>query len=232
MISVILPTYNEAENIINLIESLFRNINQQLEIIVVDDDSSDLTWKIAEDHKRPRVKVLRRIGERGLSTAIDAGIKEAKGEVIGWMDADMSMPAELLPEMLGVLNSCDIVIGSRYARGGKDARGWFRVLTSRIINGFAGLLLGNDIKDYDSGFIVFKRAVLDKVTFPASGYGDYFIEFIYKCKRKGFRIKEVPYIFKDRQLGESKTSSGPLKFALLGFGYFLRIIKIRMGRIE
>ncbi|HTZ11556.1 MAG TPA: polyprenol monophosphomannose synthase [Candidatus Margulisiibacteriota bacterium] len=229
MISVILPTYNESKNIINLMDALFKNINQPLEIIVVDDDSPDLTWEVAGKYSGGKIKVIRREGERGLATAIRRGLAEASGDIVGWMDADMSMPAEIIPAMLKNLADHDLVIGSRYVSGGRDARGSFRVATSRVINWMAGLFLGFAIKDYDSGFIFLKKGVFDKVTFPArEGYGEYFIELIYKCKKAGFKIKEVPYTFKDRERGESKTSAGPIKFTLLGLGYIYRIISLRL----
>lgn len=227
MVSIILPTYNEGENIITLIDALFGNIKQPLEVIVVDDDSPDLTWKIAQECNRGGVKVIRR-NERGLPSAIERGLKESQGDVVGWMDADMSMPPSALPEMLKSLDQYDIAIGSRYVRGGKDARSFFRVATSRIVNWFAQVLLGFDIKDYDSGFIVFKKNVLEIVPFPSKcGYGDYFIEFVFKCKKNGFRIKEVPYIFYDREKGASKTAASLLGFFVLGLGYLKRIISIR-----
>ncbi len=229
MISIVLPTYNERENILSLIEALFSNIKQPLEVIVVDDDSPDKTWKIAEDYNKKGVKVIRR-NERGLPSAIERGLKESQGDIVGWMDADMSMPPSILPDMLKNLDQYDIAIGSRYVPGGKDARGFFRVVTSRAINWFAGLLLGFDIKDYDSGFIVLKKDVLQKVPFPSKkGYGDYFIEFVFKCKKNGFKIKEVPYVFQDRKKGESKTAASLPGFFVLGFGYLRRIVSIRFG---
>ena len=227
MVSIILPTYNESENIITIIDALFGAIKQPLEVIVVDDDSPDLTWKIAQECNRGGVKVIRR-NERGLSSAIKRGLKESQGDIAGWMDADMSMPPSALPEMLKSLDRYDIAIGSRYIRGGKDARSFFRAVTSRIINWFAQALLGFDIKDYDSGFIVFKKTVLQKVSFPSKqGYGDYFIEFIFKCKKAGFKIKEVPYVFQDRTKGASKTAASLLGFFILGLGYLMRIVSIR-----
>ncbi|MDP3791555.1 MAG: glycosyltransferase [Candidatus Omnitrophota bacterium] len=229
MVSIILPTYNESENIITLINALFGSIKGPLEVVVVDDDSPDMTWKIVQECKRPGVKVIRR-NERGLPSAIDRGLKESEGDIVGWMDADMSMPPSALPEMLKSLDRFDIVIGSRYVRGGKDARSLFRVITSRIINWFAQALLGFDIKDYDSGFIVFKKNVLQKVPFPSKkGYGDYFIEFVFKCKKAGFRIKEIPYVFQDRKKGTSKTTASLSGFFSLGFGYLKRIVCIRFA---
>lgn len=228
MVSIILPTYNEGENIIPLIEGLFANIKQSFEIIVVDDNSPDMTWKTVLDYNKKEVRVIRR-EERGLPAAIERGLKEIQGEIVGWMDADGSMPPSVLPEMISNLDQYDIAIGSRYIRGGKDARSLLRVVTSKIINWFAQSLLGFDIKDYDSGFIVFKKKVLQKVPFPSKGgYGDYFIEFIFRCKKVGFKIKEVPYTFEDRKKGKSKTTASLFSFFILGIGYLRRIVYLRL----
>lgn len=229
MVSIILPTYNERENIAELINALYSNIKGPLEVIVVDDDSPDETWKMAGELGKSGVKVIRRRGERGLATAIARGIKEAQGDIVGWMDADMCMPPSVMPEMLGHFGEYDVVIGSRYVKGGKDARGLFRVFTSRVINTFARILLGG-VRDYDSGFILLKKSVFDEVSFPSNGYGDYFIELMYKCRKKGFRIKEVPYIFTDREKGESKTAGNIMDFFRLGSGYLVRIVRLRFGR--
>lgn len=229
MVSIILPTYNEKENIVELIEGLYRYIPPPLEVIVVDDDSPDGTWRIAGQIKNPGIKVIRRTDTRGLATAIARGLKEAGGEIVGWMDADMSMPPPVLPEMLSSLEENDIAIGSRYVKGGRDARGFFRVTTSRIINIFAAVLLGGGVKDYDSGFIVMKKKIFEEVEFPSSGYGDYFIELIYKCRKAGFSVREVPYTFREREKGESKTAPSISGFFSLGIGYLRRIICLRFS---
>lgn len=229
MISIILPTYNERENIKALIEELQKNVEGPLEIVVVDDDSPDGTWKVAGDIRSGEVNVIRRKGERGLATAIGRGLVEARGDLVGWMDADMCMPPSLIPEMSRWLGDHDIAIGSRYAKGGADKRGAFRVLTSRIINLYARILLGFDLRDYDSGFILMHRKVLEKVPFPSRGYGDYFIEFMYRCKKKGLRIKEVPYVFTDRTKGVSKTAGDIFGFFRLGMGYISRITGLRLN---
>ncbi len=100
LVSIILPTYNEQETIIDRIQSILEAVSDPVEIIVVDDDSPDGTWSIVEDLDDPRIKVIRREGTRGLATAIHRGIIESRGELVGWMDADMSMPADRLPIMI------------------------------------------------------------------------------------------------------------------------------------
>jgi dolichol-phosphate mannosyltransferase len=206
LVSIVLPTYNEQHNIIEAVESVIQQVGDPVEVIVVDDDSPDDTYHIVTGMGDDRVRAIKRISTRGLASAINRGIIETRGEFIGWMDADLSMPAELLPVMIEKLKDYDIVIGSRYAEGGRDARSWLRVVASRMINGLATIVLGFGIKDYDSGFIVMRRDVLDRVTLMPTGYGSYFVEFIYACCKKGLRVLEVPYTFNDREKGVSKSA--------------------------
>ncbi len=232
LVSIILATYNESENIRDVINAIFSSLPDPLEIIVVDDNSPDLTWKIATDVGDPRVKVIRRMKTRGLASAINRGIIESRGAYIGWMDADMCHPPSLLPEMISTLNECDVVIRSRYVQGGKDDRAPSRVLTSRLINRLAGLVLGYGILDYDSGFILMHREVLDAVSLTPSGYGAYFIEFIYACCRKGLKVVELPFIFTERTKGISKSNTNLFQFGIAGLGYVTRIIRTRFAHLD
>jgi len=124
-----------------------------------------------------------------------------------WMDCDFSMPPEIIPKLIDSLKDYDVAIGSRYVKGGKDNRTFVRILTSKIINLLACIFLDVGIKDYTTGFVAAKRRVLDKVKFLPKGHGEYCIEFLYKCSKGGFRIKEIPYSFVDRKRGNSKTSA-------------------------
>lgn len=232
LVSIILATYNECENIREMTAAIFAAISDPVEIIVVDDNSPDKTWQIAQELGDPRVKVVRRTKARGLASAINRGIIESRGEIIGWMDSDLCHPPALLPAFMEKLSSGDVVIGSRYVKGGKDDRGFSRVLTSRMINGLATLLLGYGIRDYDSGFILMNRSVLDAVSLMPTGYGAYFIEFIYGCCKKGLQVVEIPYTFTDRQRGESKSAVNLFQFAAAGLAYIFRIIKIRFQRMD
>ena len=230
--SIILATYNEREHIRETIRDILHHVPGEVEIIVVDDDSPDGTWHLAEQLNDPRVKVIRRRGTRGLASAFNRGIIESKGDIVGWMDADMCMPPALLPVMIEKLKDNDIVIGSRYAPGASDNRAALRVLASRLINWFAGFVLRHGVKDADSGFVVLKREVFDKVSIIPTGYGAYFIEFIYVCRRKGFKVCEVPYAFHDRTLGVSKSMPSLWRFMVQGMGYVLRILTARIRRYD
>ena len=231
-ISIILATYNERENILNTISSIFDHLEDDVEVIVVDDDSPDETWKMVEQLHDSRVVLIRRVATRGLASAFNRGIIESRGEIVGWMDADMCMPPALLPDMIKSLSDHDICIGSRYAPGAVDDRGRIRVLCSRLINGLAGIVLGYGIKDYDSGFIVLRRGVFDKVSVIPTGYGAYFMEFLFTCRRKGLSVHEFPYRFTDREHGTSKSAPNPFSFLLTGTGYVIRIFAARLRRID
>jgi dolichol-phosphate mannosyltransferase len=227
-VSIVLATFNERENIVDTIQSIFEHLGDSTEIIVVDDDSPDETWRLAENLRHPRVKVIRRVGTRGLASAFNRGILESRGSVVGWMDADMCMPPAMLPGMIEQLGKYDVVVGSRYAPGGKDDRVLLRVAASRLINGIATLVLGYGIRDYDSGFVVVRRSVFDKVSLIPTGYGAYFMEFLYTCRRKGLTILEVPYTFRDRQKGISKSAPSLLRFVRTGLQYVTRIFVARV----
>jgi dolichol-phosphate mannosyltransferase len=198
----------------------------------VDDDSPDGTWHVASNIDDTRVKVIRRVSTRGLASAFNRGILETRGDIVGWMDADMCMPPSILPRMVDKLNEYDIVIGSRYAPGAKDDRAKLRVLASWLINRLAGLVLGYGIKDYDSGFVVLRRTVFDKVSIIPTGYGAYFIEFLYTCRKKGLTVYEMPYVFRDRAKGVSKSAPNLFRFFKAGMGYVIRIFLARFRRID
>ena len=230
LVSIILATFNEHDTILDTIRNIFKHVPDPVEIIVVDDDSPDQTGQLVESLRDKRVVLIRRRATRGLASAFMRGIVESRGDIVGWMDADMCMPPELLPVMIDRLAVCDIVIGSRYAPGGRDLRHPMRTAASRLINGLATLVLGYGIRDYDSGFVVLRRSVFDQVLPLPTGYGEYFIEFVYGCCKKGLRVCEVPYTFVDRATGLSKTASSLWRFFTLGMQYVVRIFRARLRR--
>lgn len=230
LVSIILPTYNENETIEDRIQSILDSVADPIEIIVVDDDSPDGTWKIVQELADPRIKVIRRRNTRGLASAINRGIIESRGDLVGWMDADMSMPAERLPMMIELIHQSPVVIGSRYVDGGIDDRPRFRVVTSRVINWLATAILGGGIRDYDSGFIIVRREVFDQATLLPIGYGAYFIDFLHTCRLKGIDIVEIPYTLTDRTLGSSKSMPNLLQFGITGLGYVMTIFLARLRR--
>lgn len=234
MISIILATFNERELIRTTITELLKVSPEAMEIIVVDDDSPDGTWSVAESLNLPSVKVIRRVGTRGLASAFNRGIIESRGEYVGWMDADMCMPPEVIPKMYRMIkeDGYDLVVGSRYALGGTDDRAPLRVLSSRLINLFARVVLGYGIRDYDSGFVLLKRSVFDSISLMPRGYGEYFIEFVYHACRKGLRVGEVGYYFRDRTVGVSKSMPNVLSFFRTGLNYVTRILAAKLRRVD
>ena len=230
-VSVVLPTYNEKQNIEEMIRQLLLHIKDNVEIIVSDDNSPDKTWKMVQDisKKDKRIKLIRRFKNKGVGPSIWDGIKESKGDYIVWMDCDLTMPPSLVPKMISLLKEYDVVVGSRYIKGGKDDRSFIRVVTSRLINLFANIILNFKIKDYDSGFVAVRNEVFDNVKFNPQGHGEYCIEFLYKCTKKNYQIKEIGYRFTERKLGESKTSQYVYSVFLYGLKYIQKIIKLRLN---
>ena len=225
-ISIILPTYNEAENIELLIDGIFKSVSGDIEIIVVDDNSPDRTWELAAEKAKndSRIKLFRRF-ERGLNSAISAGIEMARGEIIVWMDADLSMSPEVIPDLISGLGSCDIVIGSRYVPGGKDLRGAGRVFCSRSLNLVSARLLRLPVKDLTTGFVAVKKKVFQELTLSGY-YGEYCIKFLYESFKCGYKMKEVPYVFIDRTKGYSKTGQNPFVFFRFGLKYIAVVLRL------
>ncbi|MER3408411.1 MAG: dolichol-phosphate mannosyltransferase [Nitrososphaera sp.] len=225
-LSIILPTYNESENIAGMMDSIVEALPDGIhaEIIVVDDNSPDGTADIAQEHagklasssnsigdnntgagKHIKVQVIRRPGKLGLSSAILAGAQQAQGEAIVVMDSDMSHPPQTIPYMLDELERFDIVVASRYVEGGA-VTGWpfKRKIVSKGATKIARYSLGINIKDPMSGFFAFKRHVIQGIKFDAIGY-KMLLEMLVKAK--GARVKEIPYTFINRRLGSSKLDS-------------------------
>ena len=141
-VTAIIPTYNEATNIIPLINRIHTALeNYSKEILVVDDNSPDRTWEIAESVKGKDVRVIRRMEDKGLVKSIRHGVENAKGKYLVWMDADQSMPPEVIPKLIDQLKENHISCGSRYIKGGKDLRPMIRKVTSRMINLAANIIL-------------------------------------------------------------------------------------------
>ncbi len=229
-VSVILPTYNERETIVPLVGEILAAV-PEAEVVVVDDDSPDRTWAVVEQAfvSDPRVRILRRIGRRGLPSALAEGLAEAKGETLVWLDADGSMPAQVIPLLLERLREAEVALASRYVRGGRDDRtSRIRVGTSWLINVFASSLLGWGVRDYTSGFVAVRREVLERVPLRTDyTYGDYCIDFLYRAAQTGVRIIEIPYRCGERQGGETKTAPDLRQFVTLGLAYLGSILRLR-----
>jgi dolichol-phosphate mannosyltransferase len=235
-ITIVLPTFNERDNIIPLIQRGLAALDSyQVEMLVVDDDSPDGTWQVVAElaGRDPRVRLIRRTQERGLASAIATGIAQARGAWIGWMDCDLSMPPEDLPRLAGALAAgADVALGSRYVRGGRDVgHAWVGRAFSRTINLAAAWLLDRRVTDYTSGFILARREVFERI--PLQGdYGEYCIDLLYRALRAGFGVVEVPYACVPRETGESKTATNPLGYVSRGWNYVVTILRLRLTRVR
>lgn len=228
MVSVILPTYNERDSIRDAIDSILNTLRSPLEIIVIDDNSPDKTWKIVQDlsYVNNNIKLLRRLKQKGLTSAIRDGISIAQGEIIILMDVDFSLPDDILMRMVGSLDNFDIAVCSRYVGDGRDFRNSFRVFTSRIFNLFAAWFLNSNIRDLNSGFLAFKKNVVDLSSLRGQ-YGEYCIGLLYQAQKGGLRITELPYSYTSREKGQSKTTSNIFRFIQYGLLYVFSVLRLK-----
>ena len=231
---VIVPTYNERENIESLVMQLLA-LPTGVRVIVVDDNSPDGTGEIVDRlaaENDGRVEVIHRAGKLGLGTAYIAGFKHALDEgadLICTMDADFSHNPRYLPAMVEKIGQdYDLVIGSRYVPGGGTSGCTFgRKLLSWGANAFARVMLGLHAHDATAGFRCYRRQVLESVDvdeIKASGYS-FLIEMLYRVQRRGWRVGGVPIIFENRRLGTSKISKNEVIKAL---GTVVRLARERM----
>lgn len=215
---VVLPTYNEAENLARMIEALFRLGVPGLGVLVVDDGSPDGTGKIADElaKKNPNtINVLHRKGKLGLGSAYRVGFDWALkngADFMVQMDCDFSHPVDKVPELIRVAADNEVVIGSRYVHGGSVDKkwNWKRKAISSWGNRYARLVTGLKIKDVTGGFKCWSRKALEGIPFDRIGAGGFTfqIEMNYVSKLLGYRMAEVPILFTEREQGSSKMSRG------------------------
>jgi dolichol-phosphate mannosyltransferase len=218
---VIIPTYNESENL-RLITDRVRQAVPQVDVLIADDNSPDGTGKIADELAAadPQIHVLHRAGKQGLGAAYIAGFgwaHERGYDAAVEMDADGSHAPEELPLLLDALRDADAVIGSRWTRGGRVVN-WplHRLLLSRGGNLYTRVVLGMGVKDATGGYRAYRMNVLDKVdldSVTSQGYS-FQVEMTWRTHRQGFRIVEVPITFAEREHGASKMSGSIVKEAL------------------
>jgi dolichol-phosphate mannosyltransferase len=211
---LILPTYNEAENIEPFVDAVGEKLPPGSRILIVDDGSPDGTGEIADRiaARREEVAVLHRPHKEGLGPAYIAGFREALAQgaaLVVEMDADFSHEPAYLPRLLEAAERADVVIGSRYVDGG-DVGDWgvLRRTISRGGSAYARLVLGVDVSDLTAGFKCIRREVLEAIdldTVQSRGYA-FQVELTYRAIRRGFTVVEVPIVFRDRRVGSSKMS--------------------------
>lgn len=232
---VIVPTYNEADNLDDLLTQLLA-LPVSLGVIVVDDNSPDGTGQLAAAWTTARpeqVHVIHRPRKMGLGTAYIAGFKKAVHELeakrIMTMDADFSHNPRYIPDMIALSEKKHLVIGSRYVPGGGSLNcTWKRVLLSRIANMVARSLLGLKARDTTAGFRLYRREVLASIPLDqifSSGYS-FLVEMLFMCQRRGWQVGEVPIVFEDRRKGKTKISRQEvLKAQYTIFRLFIRRLR-------
>ena len=215
---LVLPTYNEAENLEPLVQAATGSLasaSPDHRLLIVDDNSPDGTGQIADRLAAARddVEVLHRAAKEGLGPAYLAGFRralDAGAELVLEMDADFSHDPADVPRLIEAAADADLVLGSRYTPGGGVAGwDWHRRLLSRAGCWYARTVLGVPVRDLTGGFKCFRREVLERLDLTgihADGYG-FQIEMTYRAIRAGFRVREVPITFHDRRAGESKMDT-------------------------
>ena len=238
-LSVIIPSYNEIENIDNLITAIVNVLSKvEYEVVVVDDNSPDGSWKVVQRHaeQNPHVKLVRRIGERGLRSAIQTGIKASTGEAVAWMDCDFQHPPEKLLELkMAIEAGVDVASASRFLdlRGGTsgDSRldskdGPFIVrfhgFLSRLLNKTITLICRSRLTDWTSGMVCMRKSVVDRLLFRGN-HGEYLMYLLFQADHGQFSIKEIPYVLRLREAGLSKSSTTYSDLFILGLKY-IRVV--------
>lgn len=233
MISVVIPTYNEKENIgilIDKIEDVLIKNGLKGEVVVVDDNSPDGTGDVVKgrNSKYKNVRLIVR-NERGVGTAHYLGYKKASGDIIIAMDSDLSHDPTQIPEFIKKIGEgYDIVIGSRHISGSRYEKAakktFLKYLTSKIGNILTTNISGVKIHDFTNGYRAIRKEVIDQASYPDSTGNAFLMEFIVKAHKRGFRVTEIPATFKDRVAGKSK-----LKLGRQAGIYFLKLIKYRFS---
>lgn len=230
-ISIILPTYNERGNILDLISAIQQSLKGHCwpyKLIVVDDDSPDGTGLLVREHFRlsPEVEVIIRKNERGLASAIKTGIITSSGDAIVVMDTDFNHDPGMIPQMVEFLKYYDLVIGSRFVMGGgmEDLR---RYYFSFLFNFFVRVVIRTQIQDNLSGFFAIRRDKLLTMDLDRifRGYGDYFICLLHVAWRHNFKILEVPVFYQLRRHGKSKAH-----FLKMLLDYTSTVLALRFGQ--
>jgi len=225
---VILPTYNESENIIELINQIIKNIDGDFrkEIIIVDDNSPDKTYNKVKEHfnNNPDVRALLRTEDRGLAKSLLAGIRQAKGDQVVIMDTDFTHDPIEISNLLYISKVYDIVSCSRFCVGGNMDDKTHYIL-SLLFNWFLRLILRTQIQDNLGGYFTIKKEKLDSLPLDKIfyGYGDYYFRLLHYAQKNGYSIIEIPGKYRTRTKGSSKSN-----FLRLLFLYTSEVLKLRI----
>jgi dolichol-phosphate mannosyltransferase len=218
---VIIPTYNESENIRRIVPLVLEK-DPSINVLIVDDNSPDGTGRIADEiaKENDRIFVIHRQNKSGLGTAYITGFKFALGksyDLVFEMDCDFSHDPKYIPDFLETARDADLVLGSRYISG-VNVINWpmSRLLLSYYANVYSRIVTGLPVKDATGGFKCFRRKVLEAIDLDkvkSNGYS-FQIEMSFRAWKKGFKIKEIPIVFEDRKVGQSKMSKKIVREAI------------------
>ncbi len=240
LVCTVLPTYNERDNIEPLIRGVLAAAITPHLVLVVDDNSpdgtADVVAAVADElnaEGEAKVVLVRRVGEKGLTSAIQRGIDEAiethNAAIVTWMDCDLSMPPADIPKLIRLIvdGGAEMAVGSRWIPGGADvAHGTMARTLSWLINRFAMLLVGGQVHDYTSGFIAARAALLQEIRLQGD-YGEYCIDLLGRAVRAGYRVQEAPYICVPRTTGDSKTGANLWDYLVKGRKYVATVWRLR-----
>ena len=240
-ISVILPSYNERENILALIEGLEEVLGGwYLQIIVVDDNSPDGTHMVVAKRAITDdcVTLINRTDKRGLASALSDGVKVSSGRIIIFMDSDMQMRPDNLPKLINVIaDGYDVVVGSRWMQGGADLRcegelgatllSRINRVLSRWLSSFAAFAFGVKHTDFTGGLLAMRRFVIEGHEIRGD-HGDYLLYLLHYILKNNFKVREIPYILVPRTVGESKTTDNYIGFFFKGCQYLGAIIYLAL----
>ena len=207
--TILIPSYNEEESIKRCIEKIQKVISGEYEILVINDGSTDKTEQIVQNLNIRKLRIISHKKNKGLGAALRTGFKNARGEYIITIDADLTHNPNKVNYLIDIAkkNDSDLVIGSRYIKsGGMKNIPLMRVLLSKFFNNFSRVLFSTKIKDLTSGFRVYKKDSIEKINFTSNDFSVQ-IEIVVKMIREGYKITEVPYILKNREYGNSKAPS-------------------------
>lgn len=231
--AIVIPTYNEAENLGAMCEALLALDIPHAGIVIVDDGSPDGTGEIADgiaESEPGRISVIHRAGKLGLGTAYVEGFRyslQTDAQIIVQMDCDFSHPPALVPELLRCLGSADVAVGSRYCKGGGVDPGWStgRAMLSRYANHGIRSVLGLQVRDATSGFKAYRRVALEAIDLDSlelTGFG-FQAEVAFRMQQAALTVVEQPYIFMERTAGMSKMTLG------IAMEAAWRLTRLRLG---
>ncbi len=225
-ISIILPTYNEKDNIVSLVKTIKKlNLEQSFEILIIDDNSPDGTYQFSRDNllNEKNVKIFLRKKNRGLAFSIKDGIERSIGSHVIVMDTDFTHDPILIKKMISLSSQYEIISGSRYIPGGSMENQLHGKL-SYYYNIMLKFILKTNINDNLGGYFLIRKELLNKLEFDKIfyGYGEYFFRLLYFSKIKKAKIIEIPAVYKQRLHGKSKSN-----FLAMLFKYFYAAVKLR-----